>query len=261
MKKMKWAGLLLIPTLALAACGDKEEKAVDTEKTKESYTVGVDITFPPFEYENEKGERVGIDIDIMNAIAKDQNFELKFEPMDFKSIIPAVQTKQVDIAIAGMSINEDRKKVVDFTEPYFEAGITLAVKEDDKKINEIKDLKGKKVAVKKGTVSAEYAESVKEEYRFETVTFDDSPSMFQDVKNGNSDALLEDYPVISYAIAQDKKMGLKVVGERLTGDNYGIAVLKGKNEELLKKLNDGLKNIKDNGEYEKILDTYLSDGE
>jgi polar amino acid transport system substrate-binding protein len=82
--------------------------------------------------------------------------------------------------------------------------------------------------------------------------------MFQEVANGNADALIEDYPVISYAIAQ-KDLGLKIVGDRLNGDQYGIAVLKGQNEDLLKKINDGLANLKKDGTYDEIIKTYLGE--
>jgi glutamine transport system substrate-binding protein len=82
--------------------------------------------------------------------------------------------------------------------------------------------------------------------------------MFQEVSNGNADALIEDYPVISYAIAQ-KDLGLKIVGDRLNGDQYGIAVLKGQNADLLKKINNGLAELKKDGTYDKIIKTYLGE--
>ena len=123
---------------------------------KKVYKVGIDVTYPPFEYE-ENGVRKGIDIDLINAIAEDQGFKIEFSPMDFGGIIPAMQADQLDVAIAGMSITEDRKKIVDFSDPYFDAGITIVVKKGDTSIKTPEDLKGKKVAVKKGTSGASYA--------------------------------------------------------------------------------------------------------
>ena len=96
------------------------------------------------------------------------------------------------------------------------------------------------------------------EYGYKIVQFDDSPAMFQEVQNGNADALIEDYPVIAYAISQNS-LGLQIVGERLNGDQYGIAVLKGKNSDVLQKINDGLQELRDSGEYDKILDKYLGE--
>ncbi|RHW37481.1 glutamine ABC transporter substrate-binding protein [Lysinibacillus yapensis] len=260
MKKSILASLILVPTLILGACsaGEDKENANDAgNDNKEVYKVGIDTTYPPFEYEKDN-KYVGIDVDLINAIAEDQGFEVKLEAMDFKGIIPALQANQLDIAMGGMSITEDRKKVVDFSDPYFDAGITLVVNEKNNDVVKPEDLKGKKVAVKKGTSGANYAQSIEKEVGFETVLFDDSPSMFLEVKNGNADALFEDYPVISYAIAQ-QDLGLKVVGERLNEDQYGIGVLKGEEQELLEKINKGLENLKESGEYQEILDTYLAE--
>ena len=256
MKKFGLFSLFLILTLFIAACGSKEtagEKA-DSEKV---YKVGVDTTYPPFEFK-EGDEYKGIDIELIQAIAKNQGFEIELSAMDFGGIIPAMQANQLDVAIAGMSITEDRKKIVDFSTPYFDAGLVVVVKEDNSTIKSVDDLKGKKVAVKKGTTGAKYAVDNASKLGIEVVQFNDSPAMFQEVSNGNADALIEDYPVISYAIAQ-KDLGLKLVGDRLNGDQYGIAVLKGENKELLEKINNGLAELKKDGTYDKILKTYLGE--
>lgn len=257
-KKNLLAGLLLIPALLLAACGgDEKKETTASNDSKEVYKVGIDVTYPPFEFEKD-GENVGIDVDLIKAIGEDQGFEVEFNAMDFKGIIPALQAGQLEIAMGGMSITEERKNVVDFTEPYFDAGVSLIVSDSNTDIQSIEDLKGKRVAVKKGTVGANYATSIASEIGFEMVQFDDSPSMFLEVQNGNSVALFEDYPVISYAIAQ-QDLPLKIVGDRLNDDQYGIGVLKGENQEVLEKINKGLQNLKDNGKYQEILDKYLAE--
>lgn len=253
MKKFSLFCLLLIFTLVMAACGNGEGK----DGEKKVYKVGVDTTYPPFEFE-EGGKYKGIDIDLINTIAKEQGFEIELSPMDFGGIIPAMQAGELDIAIAGMSITDERKKVVDFSDPYFDAGLTLVVKSGTSDIKTIDDLKGKTVAVKKGTTGATFAQKNAEEKGFKVVQFNDSPAMFQEVSNGNADVLIEDYPVIAYAIAQ-KDLGLEIVGERLNGDKYGIAVLKGENEEVLKKINKGLKELRDSGKYDEIINKYLAE--
>jgi len=259
MKKFKLLSILLALTLLIAACGAKDEKSGSSESEEESkvYKVGVDTTYPPFEFE-EAGEYKGIDIDLINAIAKNQGIEIELSPMDFGGIIPAMQADQLDIAIAGMSITDDRKKVVDFSEAYFDAGLTLVIKDSNVEITSLEDLKGKKLAAKKGTTGAKFATENAAEYGFEVVQFNDSPSMFQEVANGNADALIEDYPVIAYAIAQND-LGLKTVGERLNGDQYGIAVLKGKNQDILEKINAGLAELREDGTYDEIINTYLGE--
>lgn len=224
---------------------------------KKVYTVGVDNTYPPFEF-TVKGELIGIDVDLIKAIAEDQGFDIKIEQMDFSGIIPAMQAKQLDIGMGGMSITEKRKETVDFSDPYFEAGISLTVSSKNNDITGLEDLKGKKVVVKNGTVSERFAQENQDKYGFSLTNVNDSASMFQEVMNGTSDALMEDYPVISYAISQGK-LKLKVVGDRLTGDHYGISVLKGQNQELLEKVNKGLANLKENGTYDEILATYIDE--
>jgi glutamine transport system substrate-binding protein len=261
MKKLRFLSIFFIFTLLLAACGtaDNNNNANGNGGGggDKVYKVGIDTTYPPFEFK-EGNEYKGIDIDLINAIADSQDFKIKLVPMDFGGIIPALQAGELDVAIAGMSITKERKKVVDFSEPYFDAGLTLVVKKDNKDIRTVDDLKGKTVAVKKGTTGATFAQKIANEKGFKVVQFNDSPSMFQEVANGNADVLIEDYPVIAYAIAQ-KDLGLKIVGERLNGDQYGIAVLKGKNQDLLEKINKGLQELKENGKYDEILNKYLKE--
>ncbi|MGG5252193.1 transporter substrate-binding domain-containing protein [Neobacillus sp. SM06] len=254
MKKFGIFSLILLFTLVIAACGNNNA-AGNKGGTEKVYKVGVDTTYPPFEFKV-GDEYKGIDIDLINAIAKNQKFKIQLVPMDFGGIIPAMQANQLDVAIAGMSITDERKKIVDFSQPYFDAGLTVVVKKDNTTIKSVNDLKGKKVAVKKGTTGAKYATDNAAKLGINVVQFNDSPAMFQEVANGNADALIEDYPVISYAIAQ-KDLGLKIVGDRLNGDKYGIAVLKGQNQDLLKKIDKGLDELKKDGTYDKIIQTYL----
>ncbi|WP_422122072.1 transporter substrate-binding domain-containing protein [Planococcus sp. X10-3] len=261
MKKFSFILMLLAMTLFIAACGSDDEGSTGGDSGEgsegETYTVGIDTTYPPFEFE-EDGEYTGIDIDLINAIADNQGFDIEFSAMDFGGIIPAMQAGQLDVAIAGMSITEDRKEIVDFSDPYFEAGISLVVGADNNDITSLEDLEGKTVVVKSGTTGADFARENQDEYGFEITQLDDSPAMFQEVSNGNADVLFEDYPVIAYAIAESD-LDLKVVGDRLTGDEYGIAVLKGENADLLEKINTGLQELRDNGDYDEILNKYIAE--
>lgn len=253
--------LMLILVLGLAACGggsDTETEA-DGDSSEPSddqvYAVGVDNTYPPFEFTVD-GELVGIDVDLINAIAEDQGFDIEIEQMDFSGIIPSMQAKELDIGMGGMSITDERKETVDFSEPYFEAGISLVVGEDTEDIEGLEDLAGKTVAVKNGTVGAAFAEEHQDDYEFEIIQVNDSASMFQEVINGTAEALMEDFPVISYAIVEGE-LALKIVGDRLSGDHYGISVLKGENADLLQMINEGLANLKEDGTYDDIISEYL----
>lgn len=256
MKRFGLFSLLFVLIFALSACGDNDKASGDGE-SGEIYTVGVDTTYPPFEFQ-EDGELTGIDIDLIKAIAEEQGFEIEIESMDFSGIIPAMQASELDIGMGGMSITEERKETVDFSDPYFESGLSLVVAEDNADITSLDDLDGKTIAVKNGTTGAKFAKDNQDEYNYEMVQVNDSTAMFQEVANGNADALMEDYPVIAYAI-EKSELDLKVAGDKLNGDNYGISVLKGKNNELLKKINDGLTSLKESGKYDDILSTYLGE--
>ncbi len=261
MKKMK-ALLAVLLTVALvgsvAACGNKEESSEDggSADSAKKYVIATDTTFAPFEFEDEEGNFVGIDMDLLNKIAEDQGFEIDLQVLGFNAAVQAVESGQADGVIAGMSITDERKEKFDFSEPYFDSGVVMGVAKDSD-IKSYDDLSGNKVAIKTGTEGAAFAESIKDEYGFETVVFDDSNAMYQEVATGNSVACFEDYPVLGYGISQG--LELQIVTEKEQGSSYGFAVKKGENAELLKMFNDGLKNLQESGEYDEILDTYIAE--
>ena len=225
---------------------------------EKTYTIGTDITFAPFEFQDVNGDFVGIDMDLLEAIAKDQGFNYEVKPLGFNAAVQALESKQVDAVIAGMSITEERAKKFDFSDPYFDSGVIMAVDEDNESVSSYDDLKGERVAVKTGTEGASFATSIQDEYGFEIVTYDESANMYEDVKTGNSIAAFDDYPVLAYGVKQGN--GLKIVTEKEAGNSYGFAVSKGENAELLQMFNTGLTNLRASGEYQKILDQYLDTG-
>ena len=119
-------------------------------------------------------------------------------------------------------------------------------------------MKGKTAAVKKGTTGAKFAEDNKDKYNLNITYYDDSPSMMLAVANGNADFMVEDFPVISYLIKTGQQAKLKIAVPSIGAEpNYGFAVKKGANQELLAKFNEGLKKIKANGTYDKIIKEYM----
>ncbi len=224
----------------------------------ETYVIATDTTFAPFEFQDDKGHYVGIDMDLIREIAKDQHFNVDIKPLGFDAALQAVQANQAAGVIAGMSITDARKKVFDFSDPYFESGVQMAVLAGNDTVKSYEDLKGKRVAVKNGTEGAGFADSIKDKYGFQVVSFADSASMFEEVKTGNSVAVFEDYPVLAYGIQQGN--GFKTVTPKEKGSSYGFAVNKGRNAELLAKFNAGLKNLKASGRYDQIVESYLGEG-
>ncbi|MBR6651638.1 MAG: transporter substrate-binding domain-containing protein [Anaerotignum sp.] len=251
-KKLTAMAMVAVMALGVTACGGSEPAADDAAKT---YIIATDTTFAPFEFQNEAGEFVGIDLDLLAAIAEDQGFEYELQALGFNAAVQALEAGQADGVIAGMSITDARKEKFDFSEAYFDSGVVMGIAVDNEEIKGYEDLAGKKVAVKIGTEGQAFAESIKDQYGFETVTFDDSSAMYMDVTVGNSAACFEDYPVLGYGITQG--IGLKMVTDKEQGSSYGFAVGKGINTELLDMFNTGLANLKESGKYQEILDTYI----
>lgn len=257
MKKKSIVSVILSSLLLVGLFQGCKATTNNTETAAKKYIIACDAKFAPFSFE-ENGTYKGIDVEILNAISKAENFQYELKPMDFEGIIPGLTSNQLDGALAAMSITEERKKSLDFSNGYFESGLSLVTNKSNTSIKSEADLKGKSVAIKKGTAGAKFAEDNKDKYSLVLNYFSDSPSMFQAVENGNADFLLEDFPVIAYKIKVDNNSKLKIVGDKLNTVNYGFAVNKGQNATLLSKFNSGLKKIKDNGEYDKIVAQYIA---
>lgn len=238
--------------------GEQQEPAEEEAQTdSKTFVIATDTTFAPFEFEDENGNFVGIDIELIRAIAEDQGFEIDIQSLGFNAAVQAVQSGIADGAIAGMSITEERMETFDFSEPYFDSGVVMGIASDNEEIKSYDDLKGKNVAIKTGTEGSTFAESIKDQYGFNVTYFDDSNAMYQAVLSKNAVACFEDYPVLGYAITQD--LGLKIVTEKEQGSSYGFAVKKGENAELLSMFNEGYNNLKESGKYQEILDKYIQE--
>ena len=258
------AVLMIASVAVLAGCNKTEDTAEtkaaddaavtdDAADADKTYIIYSDNAFAPFEYlDTATGEYVGVDMDIMAAVAEDQGIKYEMHNEGFDAAMGAVQSGQADAMIAGMTINEKRKETFDFSEAYFDdgqvivalAGVTLA------------DLNGKTVAAKTSTVGGEYAESIKDEYGFTINYYEGSNDMYQAVLSGTDVACVEDFSVIGWSI-KSGEVDLTIVSEEPANvAGYGFAVQKGQNAELLEKFNAGLANIKANGKYEEILAKY-----
>lgn len=239
---------------ALTSCSGSDTKSEASDSAKK-YVIYSDNAFAPFEFlDKDTNEYIGVDMDLLAAIAKDQNFEYEMHNEGFDASMGAVQAGQADAMIAGMTITDERKETFDFSEAYFDDGQVLVVKPDSK-IKKLDDLKGKTVACKTSTVSGEYAESIKDKYDFKINYFEGSDTMYQAVVTGSADACIEDFSVIGWAI-ESENVGLKIITEPVNVKGYGFAVKKGQNPELIEKFDAGLANIKKSGEYDKILAKY-----
>ena len=244
-----------------AAASEVETSAAETgtatTNSDKTWVIATDTVFKPFEYTDDSGNFVGIDVDIVAAVAEDQGFKYELKSLGWDAAIAACQAGQADGMIAGASITDERKESGwMFSDGYYTATQCMAVAENSD-IQGFEDLKDKQVAVKTGTQGASYAESLKDEYGFTLNYFEDSPTMYQAVAGGQAVACFEDTPIMAASI-KDGGLGLKIVeGTENEGADYGFAVFNSDEQELLDMFNAGLANIKANGKYDEIIAKYL----
>ena len=274
MKKLLVLALAASMTLGFAACGSSSsDKAADTApaETTESadaaestgsdktWVIAMDTVFRPFEYTDENGEFVGIDVDIIKAVAANQGFNIDIQSLGWDAAVTAVQAGQADALLAGASITDERKaNGWIFSDSYYDSYQVFAAKADSG-IESLDDLKGKTIAVKNATAGANYAEELKDKYGFKIDTYEDSPTMYQAVVLGQADACVEDKPIMADNI---KTGGLDLTIVESTASKvapYGFAIMNKDNQELLDMFNKGLQEIKDNGTYDEILNKYLGE--
>ena len=221
---------------------------------KSKYVISSDSSFAPFVFQNDKGKFTGIDMDLIKAIAKDQGFTIEIDNPGFDAAVSDVQYGHAQGMIAGMTVTDARKSTFDFSEPYYTANSILAVQEDSK-IDSYDDLKGKTVGVKNGTSSQNFLEENQKKYGYKIKTFSDGASMYDSLNSGSVAAIMDDEPVIKYAIKQGRKFKTPIKGT--PSGQLAFAVKKGENPELIEMFNNGLANLKKSGQYQKIIDKYL----
>lgn len=255
MKKFIKIGTVAIAaSILLTGCGSTSTSTGDSDKV---YKIACDQSYAPFDMKEDDGTYTGIDMDIISAISQLEDFEYELVPMDFSGCIPALTSDTVDAVLAGMTITEERKEIVDFSDPYYDSTWALTVNKDNDSINSLEDLAGTTAACKEGTVGQIWCTDNADKYGFNIATFPDSVTMMIAVSNNQADFLIEDYPVMAYQIKIGVQDDLKVAIDSIADvSQYGFAVNKDKNQELLAKFNAGLKTIKENGTYDDILNNY-----
>lgn len=266
-------GTMLLSAALLSACGTAKDSnagtgssggsapaasasALDAIKQRGKLVVGVKYDTKLFGLKDPASGKVeGFDVDIAKALAKqivgDEN-KVELKEVTSKTRIPMLDNKEIDMIVATMTINEERKKQVDFSDVYFKAGQSLLVKKGSpiKSIADVK--KGTKVLAVKGSTSVD---NVKKQAPEATVLeFDNYQDAFSALKAGQGDTLTTDNAILYGMAAQDA--GYEVVGEPFTDEPYGIAIKKGE-AALVTAVNDGLKALQSSGEYDKIYQKWI----
>ncbi|MCU5771651.1 transporter substrate-binding domain-containing protein [Erwiniaceae bacterium BAC15a-03b] len=224
---------------------------IGTTLAAEPVRVAIDPTFPPMEYIQD-GKRTGFDIDMASALAEKLGRPLEYTDMDFKAMVPSVLAGRSDIILSAIYITDERKKVVDFTDPYFSAGLVVMVNKDNTSIKGPADLAGKRVAVQVGTKSVSVMNAQYPTARL--IEVEKNEEMFNSLTSGRADAVVTGKPA---ALLYAKARGVsKVLDEPLTREDYGIAVSK-REPELRAELNKALQAIRADGSWQRIHEKWF----
>jgi len=245
MKRLFWYVLigLILFSLVLTSCAQKTEKL----------RIATDATWPPFEYVSEETKEIeGFDIDLMIAIAEKEDLDIEFINVAWDPLLAGIAQCQYDAAISSISITEERAKAMLFSDPYFQVGQLVTVGIDNTAIKSKDDLAGKVAGAQIGTTGSFAIEEID---GATLKTYDDIGLAFQDLINGQIDAVVADNP-LAYGYVGRNPDKLKTVGDIFTSEDIGIAVCKD-NPDLLEKINSGLKTVKAEGLIEQLIDKWL----
>ena len=256
-----WIGaLFLLMGTALGACGDDDDEGggggggtgaseLDTIEPG-TLTVGSDIPYAPFEF-GDPPDYKGVDVDIVNAVAKQLDLDVKFVKTPFDTIIRSLVQGKFDMVASSMTITEERKRTVDFSDPYFLADQSLMIKKGSD-IKTVDDVAGEIVGAQLGTTGADYAKDKTDAK--EVRTYDLVDDAFKALQTGQVAAVINDCPISKYA--EKSKPDLQVVTAIPTHENYGFAFAKD-SDALRKAVNGAIEKIKTDGTYDKIFSKWL----
>ena len=250
--------LILAAGAVTSGCsGGKDDKAAYKAVLKDEVVVATEAAFAPFEYYDEKDRGLtGFDVDLIRAVAKEIGYKnCTIKHMDFDALIPADNSEKADMVISAMTITENRKRVVLFSQPYYKSGLAFIVRKDVNDVKQFEDLKGKAIAVQQDTTGAVYAEKLKDMGAV-IKAFDTNDRALVELKNGKVDAVVCDLPVLQYFLKHGGSACARLVGNPLTAEEYGIAVAK-KKPEMEKAVNQALDTLKKNGTYDKIYEKWF----
>jgi ABC-type amino acid transport substrate-binding protein len=265
MRIIRLAALVAAGALLLGACGDDDGDDNATSDGGSSgpdlvssgtLTVCSDTPYEPFEFEGEDGEQTGYDIDLLRAIADNNDLDLDVKDLPFDGILGALAAGDCDVVASAVTITDERAEQVDFSDPYFDADQSLLVKKDNEQTYATLDgLAGQTIGVQSGTTGETYANDNKPEGA--TIqSFEDASGLFGALESNTIQAVLQDFPVNAYRATQDDTV---VVTETFpTGEQYGFAVAKD-NEGVLTMINDGLADLRDDGTFDEIFATYFGE--
>ena len=216
-------------------------------------TFAMEPSYPPFETTNEKGEIIGFDVDVANAICKEIQATCHFKSQAFDALIPGLKSKRFDASISAIDITEARAKQVAFSNAYYDSSASYVALKGKADL-----ASAKTVGVQNGTTFQQYTAAESKQYNAKA--YASLQDAILDLKNGRIDIIFGDTAVLSDMISKEPEIqfvGEKVTNKKYFGNGLGIAVNKS-SKELLESLNKGLEAVKANGEYQKIYDKWMT---
>ena len=246
---------------ALVGCGKKDGSPAASAASAPAtasrvYLVGTDAAYAPFESQDEKGQIVGFDIDIVSAIAQKAGIEVKFVNTPWEGIFNALNQGDRDLLVSSITITDARRNSMDFSAPYFDAHQLIAVKANSK-VSRFDDLKRLKVGVQNGTTGDEAVSKLQGKNSPDIKRFESTPLALKELEAGGVDAVVADNGVVTNYVNNNAGSKFKTVNDPgFAPEQYGLAVKQG-NADLLAKLNKGLSAIKADGTYDRIYAKYF----
>jgi glutamine transport system substrate-binding protein len=239
--------ILAVSMFILSACGNNSQDASSTIKT---LNVGTEATFAPFEY-MKKGNVVGFDVDLLNAVAKEAGYKVDIKNTGWDAMLAGVQGSDLDIGMAGITVNKDRLQTYDFSNPYFESTNMIVMKKGTS-IKNANDLIGKKVGVQNGTTGQSAAESILGKNNKNISKYETTAMAFMSLENGDVDAVVNDNTVVNEYVKNNKDKNVVSIEDRehFKSEFYGIMFPKGSN--LKPKFDKALTKVLGDGTYEKL---------
>lgn len=258
----KKIGLTIVSVVALVSlligCANSvEDDAEQPENSGEKETVlrvGATTTGVPFTFVNtETGEIDGLMVDIARKIGEKLDVDIEIKETEFAALIPSIETDKIDLISAGMIITEERKEVIDFTNPVYEYGEGIVVASDTTDIHSLDDLAGRAVGVQEGTI---YYEGLKDYPEINAQSYKSIADMIREIENGRIEAFIGDYPIIVHMIEENPDFDVKLVetDEQVWLGDVGLGVAKG--SDLLDDLNQAIDEIKESGELDQIIEEW-----
>ncbi|WP_018352190.1 basic amino acid ABC transporter substrate-binding protein [Longispora albida] len=263
-RKARTAAIALLAAGALALTGCAKSGGGSTASgvplvAKDKLTVCVNTPYPPFQSKDSAGQIAGFDVDVMGLVAKKLGVTVSVVDTPFEGIKSGLDLKtgKCDVAAAGLTVDDERRKAMDFSDPYFDNTQGLVIRPGDAEVIKTADqLKGRRVAVQGGTTGAQYANKLKVEKGFEVVEYSDFGLQQQALATKQVDASIADLPVLTEYVRQNPNQ-ISIIQQFDTGEKYAYAVKKGADPKLLGAVNDTLKAARADGSYAAIYEKWL----